>query len=364
MLDNSIGDTILRIHSELQSRFSHLCRIAIAMYDDQAETLKTFVNSTDGGTPLKFYEVRLADVPSLQKLAEEGKPRVIRDFSVLEKSPSEHSRKLVAAGYQSSYTEPLFCGDKLLGFLFFDADTPDYFDEQTTAYLSSYARMLTAIIAVQFSSLRTLSGALSTAREFSRHRDEETANHLKRMSHYSQLIAKRVAERFNFSEEDVEFIFRFSELHDIGKIAIPDNILLKPGKLNEEEYKVIQSHAAKGREMADMMTREFALEGIQHIGMLRNIIGYHHERYDGSGYPEGLVGESIPPEARVVAVADVLDALTSERPYKRAWSFEEAFEYLKSNSGTQFDPHCVDAVLANEDAFRKIHDLYMDEPFF
>src|SRR5690606_16763135 len=162
------------------------------------------------------------------------------------------------------------------------------------------------------------------------------------------------------SDVEVEFIHLFSELHDIGKIAVPDAILLKPGKLTSEEYGVMKTHPFKGREMIALMIREFGLDGIHHTDMLKNIIAYHHERFDGQGYPEGLAGEAIPLEARIVAVADVFDALTSERPYKQAWPLETAFEYLKTHAGSQFDPVCVAAALQSREAFCAIHQQYRD----
>ncbi|WP_210396241.1 HD-GYP domain-containing protein [Motiliproteus sediminis] len=363
MIENSIGDTLLRIHNSLRSQFHQLCRVAVAIYDQPSDTLKTFANSTDGESPLMFYEVKLADVPSLQQLARDGKPRVLDDLDILRRANTLHSRKIVEAGYHSSYTEPLIFDDQLVGFLFFDSDKPCYFNQRVIDKLQPYAKVLAAIVAVQFAAIRTLSGAVTVAREFSRHRDEETANHLRRMSTYSRLIAKTVAPGFGLGDEEVEFIFNFSQLHDIGKIAIADAILLKPGKLTPEEYREAQAHVARGVEMAQMMIKEFGLERIRHTDMLLNIIGCHHERYDGSGYPNGLKGEAIPIEGRIVAVADVFDALTSERPYKHAWAVNDAFAYLLRNAGTQFDPVCVEAAFACAEEFKQIQARYRDEPF-
>lgn len=363
MKHHSINETILKIHDELRKRFPNLRRVALAVYESQTDSLKTFAHSTDGYPPLAFYDVQLSDVPSLKVLAESGQPRVIDDLSIFSGSHSQHSQGMLAANYKSSYTEPLVCEDLLLGFLFFDADCIGYFDSETTHYLSSYAKMLTAVIAIQFASMRTLNGAVSTAIEFSRHRDEETAMHLKRMACYSRLIAIEVAQQFELDDEDVEFIYRFSELHDIGKIAIPDSILFKQAKLTPDEYEIIKTHVTKGREMADMMTREFGLDGIYHIRMLKNIISYHHERFDGSGYPEGLAGDEIPVEARIVAIADVFDSLTCDRPYKQAWTVDEAINYLQDHSGVLFEPVCVEAVTALRDQFSEIHSRYHDEPW-
>lgn len=359
-MDSSFGERMQNVHATLRQRFDKLSRVAIAIYDQHTDRLKTFAHSTEGSSPLVQYEVKLSEVPSLRYLAEHKQPRVLDTLDSLLGSPSEHSRKLLAAGYESSYTEPLLFNSKLFGFLFCDAREPGYFDPAIRGELAAYAQILAAIIAVEFFSIQTLSGALTTAREFSRYRDEETANHLHRMSAYSRLIARAVATRYPLSDEEVEFIYLFSELHDIGKIAVPDAILLKPGKLTPEEYGVMKIHPLKGREMIALMISEFGLDGIHHTDMLKNIIAYHHERFDGQGYPEGLAGEAIPLEARIVAVADVFDALTSERSYKQAWTFEAAFAYLETHAGSQFDPACVAAALCNKEAFRAIHQQYRE----
>ena len=176
------------------------------------------------------------------------------------------------------------------------------------------------------------------------HRDLETGAHLDRMAHYVRLIALELAERYGFDDEYIEHLFLFAPLHDIGKIGIPDNILLKQGKLTPEEYQVMKTHARKGREIIDAMLDNFGLEGLHNIDMLRNLAHYHHEAVDGSGYPEGLSGEQIPIEARIVAVADVFDALTSRRPYKEAWSNDKAFAGLRRLAGSGLDAECVEAL--------------------
>ncbi|MFB3237413.1 HD domain-containing protein [Aeromonas salmonicida] len=359
-MESSFGERMQHLHATLRQRFDKLSRVAIAIYDPHTDRLKTFAHSTEGSSPLVQYEVKLSEVPSLRYLAEHKQPRVLDSLESLLGSGSEHSRKLLEAGYASSYTEPLLFNSKLFGFLFCDAREPGYFDASIRTELATYAQMLAAIIAVEFFSIQTLSGALTTAREFSRYRDEETANHLRRMSAYSRLIARSVATRHSLSDEEVEFIYLFSELHDIGKIAVPDAILLKQGKLTPEEFEIMKIHPGKGREMIALMISEFGLDGIHHTDMLKNIIACHHERFDGTGYPQGLAGEAIPLAARIVAVADVFDALTSERPYKQAWPFDRAFACLEEHAGSQFDPVCVEAALRNKEAFRTIHQQYQE----
>ena len=169
------------------------------------------------------------------------------------------------------------------------------------------------------------------------YRDVGTGIHLLRMSHYAELLA----ETLGLNEEEVATLTSAAPLHDIGKIGIPDAVLLKRGGLSDAEFAVMRQHPLIGYEILRDSQSRFVQMGA--LIALR-----HHERWDGSGYPEGLKGNQIPLPARIVAVADVFDALTSERPYKRAWSAEEAFDYMRANRGTLFDPAVVDAMFSQE----------------
>ena len=162
------------------------------------------------------------------------------------------------------------------------------------------------------------------------YKDYDTAMHLQRMSLYSKLIA----EAAGFSEEDTNIIALSSPLHDLGKVGIPDHILLKEGPLSADEQSTMRNHPLIGYEILRNSPSKY-------LQMGGEIALAHHERYDGSGYPYQLKGDQIPLSARIVAIADVLDALTSKRPYKEAWSMEKAFEYLKVESGKHFDPELI-----------------------
>jgi len=187
---------------------------------------------------------------------------------------------------------------------------------------------------------------LSKAAEY---RDPETGAHILRMSNYSKLIAKNLG----LSEAEQELLLTAAPMHDIGKIGIPDQILLKPGRLDEQELKVMRKHAEYGAELLQHSTT--LLTQTAEI-----VAASHHEKYDGSGYPKGLKGEDIPLYGRIVAVADVFDALTSVRPYKKAWSIEDAKQYVIENSGIHFDPKCVEAFLADWDAVLAINAKFQD----
>jgi HD-GYP domain-containing protein (c-di-GMP phosphodiesterase class II) len=199
-----------------------------------------------------------------------------------------------------------------------------------------------------------------TAREMMHARDDETGSHLDRMARYARLIALAIADKYGLSDEYIEQIFIFAPLHDIGKIGIPDRVLLKPGKLDDAERALMMTHAQRGRELIDQMLGNFELGDTPHIDILRNIAELHHESVDGSGYPHGIRGADIPIEARIVAVADVFDALTSRRPYKPAWSIDEALAALQRLAGFKLDTDCVAALIEHRDKVEEIQAQFRE----
>jgi HD-GYP domain-containing protein (c-di-GMP phosphodiesterase class II) len=209
--------------------------------------------------------------------------------------------------------------------------------------------------------VRTLRSALHVASRLSHERDPETGAHLDRMSRYARVLAAELAADRGLPDEFVEFLFLFAPIHDIGKVAIPDRVLLKKGRLTEEEFEVMKTHVSRGLAIVDDVLAHLGMDDIPQAGLLRNVVRYHHECVDGSGYPDGLAGGAIPLEARIVAVADVFDALTSERPYKSAWSEGEAIGYLRERAGSQFDPSCVDVLIERLDEVRAIRTRFPDE---
>ncbi len=188
---------------------------------------------------------------------------------------------------------------------------------------------------------------MSRAAEF---HDPEAGAHIQRMAHYSALVAARLG----MPETEQELLLQAAPMHDVGKIGIPDYILLKPGKLSHEEFEVMKNHARLGHELLQGSGSAVLQAGAE-------IALSHHEKFDGSGYPNGLKGEAIPLLGRIVAVADVFDALTSERPYKKAWELDKAAAFLREGRGGHFDPACVDAFFAAWDEVPGVRERFADE---
>jgi putative two-component system response regulator len=194
-------------------------------------------------------------------------------------------------------------------------------------------------------------------------RDPETGHHLERMREYSRCLARRLATNDDFRSTItpgfIDTIYLTSPLHDIGKVGIPDSILLKPGCLSDAEFNVMKSHTLIGGETLGAMAKQYP--GVTYLSVARDIVLSHHERWNGSGYPFGLKGEEIPLVGRIVALADVYDALTSKRVYKAAFTHEIARSIIVAERGEHFDPRMVDAFLLEETTFSQIERRFSEE---
>lgn len=194
-------------------------------------------------------------------------------------------------------------------------------------------------------------------------RDPETGNHIRRTQGYVQQLATELRKSAKFApllgERQIRLLARSAPLHDIGKVGIPDAILHKPGPLSAAEWVVMKTHSRLGSDAIDLAERD-AAESVEFLALAKEIALRHHEKWDGSGYPDGLAGEAIPVSARIMAIADVFDALVTPRVYKAPLSYDEARDIIAAGRGGHFDPDIVDAFLAQFHAFRDIADRHRD----
>jgi two-component system, response regulator RpfG len=350
-----------KVHEQVWQYFPFIVHIAVALYDAKTDVIKTFLDSPAENAPLMHYRTKLASAGWLDDLRGSRRSRVIDELgpSVLGSQP--HSLRIIAAGYRASYTVPIFDDERFLGFVFFDADRGRVFSDPVTRQLDLFVKIISLMIEHALQSVTVLFGGLHLLREVSRFRDAETSSHLSRISYYSELIAREIAAELGRDDDWVEYVRLFSPLHDIGKITTPDAILFKPGKLTAAELEVMKEHAVRGAQILMALIDHLSLQHVPHIGSLLHIARHHHERWDGKGYPDGLSGERIPAEARIIKVADVFDALTCRRCYKEPWPMERAAEFLREGAGTQFDPQCVELFLARIDEIVGIMNRFADE---
>ncbi len=360
---DSIVDKLRFMHGVMQGHMPFVTRVAVALYDSDTDYLRTFAYSSRESSPLTHYQARLADCQSLLEMARTCQPRVVNDLALFSDGEHEHTRIIYAAGYRSSYTLPMIWEGRLFGFVFFNSDLTDVFVDRVLNELDVIGHMVTLLIYNERASVRTLLATIKSALQLTHSRDPETGCHLERMSRYARLIAKNLADKFSLDDPFIEHVFLFAPLHDLGKLAIPDRILLKQGPLTDDEFALMQTHSREGRKLIDKLLENYGLNGVTHVSLLRNIALHHHEAVDGSGYPDGLRGDAIPLEARIVTVADVFDALTSRRPYKEAWSNGQAFAHLQTLAGVKLDADCVDALLQGAAQVEEIQATFRENVF-
>lgn len=356
----SIVKQIIGIHEDLRLGWSHLNRIAIALYDSEKDELHSFADAQKSDKQLVQVVQKFSSFPDLQNMAKTRNPSIIDASSIFKNS--EH--KLFTNSFDSCFTIPIFLQNgNLLGFIFFSADKDNFFTKTIQDHLKVYTRLISSMILSDIFPLKILHAAVSMTQNMTRFKDEETAEHIARVAYYSRMIAESLAHKHNLSDEFINSILLYAPLHDIGKLAIPDSILLKPGRLDPDEFEIMKTHVIKGEEIINILISSFDISDNKHTTMLKNITSYHHERVNGKGYPHKLKGSQIPIESKIVAVADVFDAMSNPRPYHKGRSIEETFEHLQSNIGILFDSDCVNALLERKEEVFEIKKIFVSKEY-
>ncbi len=359
----SFTETLNFINRKFSS-FIPYTYIGIALIDEDKKRLTASYGVTNdmiSDLPEKLLgKSWLISDTSLGALLHSGEARIINDLEeYTQRRPFRAYNKIILdAGIRASITLPLIVSNEPVGIIFFSSMQKGVYKAEHLNFLRTLANSI-AISLNQKILINDLvySGVLALAK-LSEARDEDTGDHLERMKIYSRLIAELLHAKHLFRNEItgdyIEMIERFSPLHDIGKVGIRDGILLKPGKLTKEEFEEMKRHTTYG---ADVLraAEENMKKGRGLFVMGIEIAEGHHEKWDGSGYPYGKKENEIPLSARIVAVADVFDALTSRRPYKEPFSFESSMQIIGAGRGKHFDPDIVDVFVENK---KKIMELY------
>lgn len=359
----------------INTRFSRIIPynyIGIALLSKDKSQLSASYGVSDGlvlGLPENLmglsYEL---NETSLGLLIQTGKPRIINDIQsyTLGKPMKSYNKIILDAGIRASITLPLIESGKPVGIIFFSSINKDVYHEGHLNFLETLANSIaisfhqnTYIDNIIYSSVLALA-------KLAEARDSDTGEHLDRIKTYSRIIAEILHEDSAYTDEVTwEFINnieRYSPLHDIGKVGVADSILQKPGKLTADEFEEMKKHALYGSEVLRYAEQNLEGQGHSIFGLAIEIAEGHHEKWDGSGYPYGKKGSEIPLSARIVTIADVFDALTSRRPYKEPYSFEQSIEMINKGKGKHFDPNIVELVIANKNKLKVAYTNFKKQP--
>ena len=313
---------------------------------------------SNGNTDLRENESFTADASSLYEVTDKQLSKKIDDLSRHE-IDDELLRRLANNQFSSVIMLPLHMVGKEDSVLVLATRESHAYDMELSELLGNIATQLGHAMNKTIGMEGLVISAISGLAKLAESRDPETGDHLERMSLYSAILAEELGSNEKYQHmitpAYIRSVFQFAPMHDIGKVGVEDRILLKPGSLDVEERRLMEEHPIIGASVLHRCEAQMNMLGLSVFSVGIEIASGHHEKYDGSGYPSQLVGEAIPLSARIVAVADVFDALTSKRPYKEAWTIDAAMAYMREQSGKHFDP---DVIQALENSMDKILQVY------
>ncbi|WED21269.1 HD domain-containing protein [Vibrio sp. JC009] len=352
---NSLNHELTDLHKKVKTKVPALDRIAFVLYDKDLGLLKTYAESSDNIDSFNHHEFPLSSCTSLKECADSSQPRVINDIPSTLIPNNKHSRWLLDQGYRSSFTVPIYNFQQFIGFVFFNSHKKGLFTQLVQNELLPYCDLISFVVNAEYSLLHSILASAELTKELSPGYKKESREHVERMSRYSHLIAKGVAEIYQLDDEVIENIHIFSRLHDIGKSALPKDLLLKPDNLQYDERDIMKAHINNGISLIDKILDNLGKPSHPCVDILKDIIACHQEFLDGSGYPNGLSHTEISVPTRIITVANIFDALTSHRPYKQACSVPAALlELEKMVSAGKLDENCVSALRDHHDLLNEI----------
>lgn len=358
IIDDILEDLFFSIQATLKTD-----RVGIAFVDYYNKKIIAEHGISNYGNLLlgPGFEVGFEET-TLSKLLEDKHPLVNNDLEEeFRRRPHSVSLKqLMAEGIKSNIIFPLVMNESVFALLFFSSLKKDNYDEKCLQIGRNIALEISAILDKTYLTKTIFSKITNTFSDLVDKRDNETGGHIARMVQYSVTLAKALLthkdKAYQADSRFVRDIQNNAAVHDIGKVGIPDKILKKPGKLSEEEWAVMKTHASIGGDIFAALKGSLKIFNRDFYKVSEDIARHHHERWDGTGYPAGLAGQDIPLSARIVAIADVFDALTSDRVYKKAYSFEKSVEIINQSAGSHLDPELVAVFSEKLDEFRDVYD--------
>jgi len=349
-IQKSLPDVLGPLQAMLSQRLPEPCELVVLWLSEARTAIASRIDAE--GNLIEPGEANPAWVdnsPTFSHCLEHGTPvrRPRLDDPVMAWAAGTNDAPLICL--------PLKRGPHALGFLLVlhptDKPPSDGAEREMMASLPGIAAQLIH----EIDAIHGLFGAVRFARDFTLMRDTETGQHQLRLGAFAGLLARTLSQAHGLDDTFEPQVALYAPLHDIGKIGIPDEILLKPGKFDAEERERMKAHVTKGTALIDRLIEDFGLTPNPRIDLLRGVVACHHEYIDGSGYPRGLAGDHVPLAARIITVSDIFDALTNVRAYKRRWSLDEAFALLRRMAGKQLDKECVRAFIGER---KRITDIW------
>jgi len=360
---SSLNQQLSELHHEIKNKVPLVDRVSFSLYDSHLDMLRTYATSEVSENPSDVHQdYPLADCPSLKECAEKHLHRVINNIAATASPHHRYAQWLIDQGYQSSFSVPTYHHQQFIGFINFNSFEQNVFSPEVQSELMPFCELINYTINSEYSLVHSILTSAELTREIYPGARQDSDQHISRISLFSRLIAIDLASAYGLEDETIEHIHLFSRLHDIGKITIPDAILLKPTPLTPDERKIMQSHIDKGLMIIDKILDNLGSPDHPCVHTLKEIITCHHEFLDGSGYPNALKGEEIPISARIVTVANVFDALTSHRPYQQAWCIPSALlEMEKMVAMGKLDGHCVNVLRDHQEYIAQILSQYPEQ---
>lgn len=363
----SFNEVLMFIYNKF-STFIPYEHIGIALIKEDGRVIEASYGISEGkleGLTQNLFGMRFnTNEISLKEIIETGKTRIINNYSeyLKDRPNKDYTKIIIEAGIKSSIILPLMVNNKPVGIIFFSSVNKNIYTQEHIKFLET----IVYSISISFEKCILLedlifSNIMSLVK-LAELRDRNTGDHLERIKIYSKVITRFLYEdslyKNYISNEYINDIEKFAPIHDIGKVGIQDGILLKPGKLTSIEFEEMKRHTIYGGEVLRLAEKNNLSSGKKLFQIGIEIIEGHHEKWDGTGYPFNKKETDIPLSARIVAVADFFDALTSERPYKKAYPFEEAFNIILDGKGKHFDPEIVRVFEKNKNIIYEVYNSY------